>query len=178
MLELLYIRRSIRKFKKKEIEKEKIDTLIKAGLLSPSSRGLNPWEFLIINDKKLLIKLSIAKKHGALFLKDAPLGIVIIADPEKCDVWVEDCSIASILIQLTAQSIGLSSCWIQIREREYNNRISSENYIKKVLNIPEKLKVESIIAVGYPDENLEPHTDNDLQFEKIFYNYYNNNFLE
>lgn len=49
-----------------------------------------------------------------------------------------------------------------------------ENYIKKTLNIPEKYRVESIIAIGYPDERLQPHTDNELQFEKIFYNYYNN----
>ncbi len=177
MLDLLYKRRSTRKFKKKEIEKEKINILIKGALLSPSSRGLKPWEFIIVNDKKLLSKLSISKEHSALFLKNAPIGIVIIADPDKCDVWIEDCSIASIIIQLTAQSIGLSSCWIQIRERKYDNNISSENYIKKTLNIPEKYKVESIIAIGYPDENLEPHTDNELHIDKIFYNYYYNKLI-
>lgn len=176
MLDLLFKRRSIRKFKNKEIEKNKIDTLIKSALLSPSSRGNNPWEFIIINDKDLLNKLSQSKEHGSSFLKKAPLGIVVIADPKKGDVWIEDTSIASIIIQLTAESIGLSSCWIQIRERFHNANITSEEYIKKLLNIPEKFRVESIIAIGYPDEILSPHKENQLQFKKVFLNNYKNKY--
>jgi len=113
-LSLVTKRRSIRKYQEKPVEAEKIDILIETVLRSPSSRGLNPWEFVVVTDQGLLEKLSKAKPHGASFLKNAPMGIVVCADPEKCDVWVEDASIASIYIHLATESIGLGSCWIQI----------------------------------------------------------------
>ena len=84
-------------------------------LLAPSSRSRRPWEFIVVTDKETLRELSFAGREQQL-LAEAPLGIVIIADKEACDVWVEDCSITAILAQLTAHSMGLGSCWIQIRE--------------------------------------------------------------
>lgn len=168
-LDLLKNRRSIRKFKKTPIEKEKIDLLIEAALRSPSSRSLNPWEFIVVSDKHTLEELSFVKPHGAGFLKNAPLGIVVIADPEKCDVWVEDTSIASILIQLTAESIGLKSCWIQIRKRFYKEMTTAETQVSKILELPENYVVESIIAIGYPDEILEGHDADSLQYSKVHY---------
>ncbi len=168
MLTLLKTRRSIRKFQSKEVEAEKVDTLIKAALLSPTSRNLFPWEFIIVTDKQLLEKLSTSKAHGSTFLKDAPLGIVVIANEEKSDVWVEDASIASIIVQLTAESIGLGSCWIQIRKRKRKESETSEDYVKQTLNIPEPYKVESIIAIGYADEQRQPYDEAHLQYEKIY----------
>ncbi len=97
-MSLIQKRRSIRKFLVKPVEKEKIEEIIEAALRSPSSRGLNPWEFVIVTEPDLLVKLSNAKIHGSQFLKNAPLGIVVCANPKKCDVWVEDCSIASTFI--------------------------------------------------------------------------------
>jgi len=88
-LSLIQKRRSIRKFLAKPVEEEKIDFLIEAALRAPSSRGFNPWEFVIVTERDLLKKLSDAKMHGSEFLKNAPLGIVVCAAPEKCDVWVE-----------------------------------------------------------------------------------------
>ncbi|MEA1969401.1 MAG: nitroreductase family protein [Thermodesulfobacteriota bacterium] len=168
--DLIEKRRSKRKFKPVKIEKEKIDKLIESALRSPSSRSFNPWHFIVIDEKTILEKLSKAKPHGAAFLQNAPLGIVVCADCEKSDVWVEDSSIASIFIQLAAEALDLGSCWIQIRKREHKNSISAEKYIKKILDIPEKIKVESIIAIGYPDEEKKPHSKESLQTEKIFFN--------
>lgn len=172
MLNLLTKRRSIRKFKDQEIEKEKIDQIVKAALLSPSSRGICPWEFMIVNDKNLLEKLSYAKEHGSLFLKDAPLGIVVLADETKSDVWIEDTAIASIIIQLAAESMGLGSCWIQIRNRVHHSTQTAENDIKNLLTIPEQYKVESIIAIGYPAEEKRMHGEGELQFDKVHMNQY------
>ncbi len=101
-------RRSIRKFLSKEVEREKIDTLIEAALRAPTSMGKNPWEFIVVRDKATLESLSKAKPHGASFLKDVSLAIVVCADPEKSDIWVEDTSIASAFILLAAESIGLA----------------------------------------------------------------------
>jgi nitroreductase len=166
-LSMLKKRRSIRKFEEKEIEKEKIDKLIEAALRSPSSRGLNPWEFIVVTDRELLDKLSRSKEHGSSFLMGAPLGIVVIADPEKCDVWVEDCSVASIIIHLTAESLGLGSCWIQIRERMHDEQKTAEEYIREVLEIPGKYKVESIIGIGYPAEEKPSHSRESLSYDKL-----------
>lgn len=124
----------------------------------------------MVTDQDLLTKLAAAKEHGSAFLKGAQLGIVVIADSTKSDVWVEDASIASIILQLTAEELGLGSCWIQIRNRMKNTDTSSEEYIKKLLNIPDNYNVESIIAIGYPDEQRPPHQESELQWEKVHEN--------
>ena len=172
MIELLRKRRSIRKYTDKAIEPEKIEILKEAVLRSPSSRSFDPWEFIFVDDRKLLKQLSLCKPHGAGFLEGAALGIVICADEQKSDVWVEDCSIASILVQMAAQSIGLGSCWIQIRNRKFGHDMTSEDYIRKLLNVPGGIKVESIIAIGYPAEKREPVPQESLKYEKVRLNGY------
>ena len=172
MIELLKSRRSIRKYESKEVEKERIDTLLKAALLAPSSRSRRPWEFVVVTDKELLKKLSKSREYGSQFLEGAPLGIVVIADKEACDVWVEDASISAILIQIAAHSIGLGSCWIQIRDRMHDEEKKAEDYIKSLLNIPEKYSVECIIAAGYPAEEKKSYVDEDLLYNKVHFNGY------
>ncbi len=174
-IELLRGRRSIRRYEPKEVEKEKIDLILEAALRAPSSRSLNPWEFIVVTDKELIEKLSRAKEHGSAFLKGAPLAVVVCADPERCDVWVEDCSIASILIQLQAHDLGLGSCWVQIRRRMHDSVKTAEDYVKEVLGIPDNMVVESIIGIGYPAEKKPPHPRESLQFNKIHINRYGEN---
>ena len=171
-LSLVQKRRSIRRYLDKPVEPEKVDRLIEAALRAPSSRGFNPWNFVLVTDSVLLEKLSKAKPHGASFLKDASLGIAVCADPEKCDVWIEDASIASIYIHLAAESMDLGSCWIQIRKRMHDQTKTAEQYIRELLNIPENFNVESMIAIGYPAETKSPHSKEDLQYEKVHYNLY------
>ncbi|MBF0413717.1 MAG: nitroreductase family protein [Desulfamplus sp.] len=170
LFSLIEKRRSIRKFKSMPIEKQKIDKLIEAALRSPSSRGFNPWRFIVVDRPELLESLSKAKLHGSSFLKDAPIGFVVCADENKTDVWVEDSSIATIFIQLAAQALGLGSCWIQIRNREHDQNMSAESYIKNLLGIPDNFKVESMIAIGYPDEDKKSHSKESLEMEKVFWN--------
>lgn len=166
-IELLSSRRSIRKFKDQPVEKEKIDLLVEAALRSPSSRSLNPWEFIVVTDRNLLVEMAGCKPHGASFLKGAPLGFVVLADPERCDVWVEDCSIASIFIHLAAHSLGLGSCWIQVRKRAYADDTGAGQYLAGLLDIPPGREVESIIAVGYPDMSLPGHERTSLADQKV-----------
>jgi nitroreductase len=172
MIELLRNRRSIRKYTDKNIDPAKIDLLKEAVLRSPTSRNFDPWEFIFVDDREILKQLALCKPHGAKFLENAALGIFICADEQKSDVWIEDCSIASILVQMVAQSIGLGSCWIQIRNRTYNEDTTSEEYIKDILNMPGNIKVESIIAVGYPAEKKEPVKPEELKYNKIRINGY------
>lgn len=167
MIEILRNRRSIRKYTNQEIEFEKIELLKEAALRSPSSKNINPWEFIFIDDKKIIQQLKECKPHGVTPLQTAPLAIVICADETKNDVWVEDCSIASILLQLTAQSLGLGNCWIQVRKRMHSEEVSAEKYIQDLLDISDKFKVLSIITVGYPEKSRDGKPFEELQFEKI-----------
>lgn len=167
MLELLKKRRSIRRYKQVQLQQEEIAKLATAALLSPSSRGRQPWEFIMVTDRELLEKLSISKSHGSTFLKNAALGVVVVADPDVTDVWVEDTSIVSLLLHLTATSMDLGSCWIQIRNRPHSPDLMARDYIRALLGIPDKYEVEAIIAVGYPDEKKEPREEKDLDYSKV-----------
>lgn len=172
LLDLLRKRRSIRQFTEQSVEQEKVDALLEAVLRSPSSRSLNPWEFIVVTDPETKERLSLAKPHGASFIKKAPLAVVVCADPAKCDVWVEDCSIAALLLHLAAADLGLGSCWVQIRLREHNETLSAEQYIKDLLKIPAGMVVEAVVAVGYPQEEKDGHPESSLLRDRIHYNTY------
>ena len=176
MLNLLKKRRSIRKYKEKAVEPEKIKEIIQGALLSPSSRGRTPWEFIVVTDNDTLQKLSSSKQGGSAFIKEAPLAIVVLADSEVCDVWIEDASSATTLIQLVAESLELGSCWVQIRERKHNDEVSAEEYVSGILNIPKNLRVEAIVSIGYPDEVKESHQEGNLKYEKVFLNNYSSKY--
>jgi len=171
-MDLIRQRRSIRKFTDAEIEADKIEFLKEAALRPPSSMGHNPWEFVFVTDKQLLARLAQAKPHGSSFLAGAGLGIVVCVDPEKSAVWIEDAAIATTYLHLAAASLGLGSCWIQIRERMHDEKQSAGAYIAEVLNIPSNLKVPTMIGIGYPAEQKAPHKRDALQDEKIFLNRY------
>lgn len=171
-IDLLRKRRSIRQFEKRPVEQDKIDLLVEAMLRSPSSRSFNPWEFIVVTEEGLLSQLAQSKPHGASFLKNAPLAFVVAANPEKCDVWVEDCSIATLNLHYASTDIGLGSCWIQIRKREHDNENSAEDYVKKLLGIPEAMRVEAIVAVGYTSQNPQGHSTESLPSEQVSYELY------
>lgn len=167
MIDLLRNRRSIRKFNNQIVEPEKLEILKEAVLRSPSSKNINLWEFIFVANRETIQQIKLCRPHGTIPLQTAPLAVVVCADETKNDVWIEDCSIASILLQLTAQSLGLGSCWVQIRNRMYSENQTSEKYIQQVLQIPENFKVLSIVAIGYPEKLREGKPFEELQFEKI-----------
>lgn len=169
LIELLRKRRSIRKFKDRPVEQEKIDTLVEAMLRSPSSRGLSPWSFVVVTNSENIKKLARSKTHGSSFLAGAPLAIAVCADPEKSDVWIEDASIASLILHLQAEDLGLGSCWIQIRKRAHNEQISAESYVIDVLELNPALSVEALIAIGYKDEQKTGRTAESLLYDRVSY---------
>jgi nitroreductase len=166
-MKLLEKRRSIRKFTDQAIEPEKIQVLIEAALRSPSGRGINPWEFIIVDDRQMLLNLSKAKQSGASLLKGAALGIVVCADPTKSDTMIEDASIAAIIIQLTAESLGLGSCWVQMRDRKHQDGRPAPEHIAQWLDIPAHYIVQCVVALGYAAETKTGHPKESLNFGKI-----------
>lgn len=160
-------RRSIRKYTDKAIEREKVDLLVEAALRAPSSRGNNPWEFVVVEDQTLISTLAGAKAAGSGFVSGAPLVIVVCADTKQSDVWIEDTSIASTMILLAAESAGLGACWVQIRNRAHDDNSTAEQFIRDRLQLPDDCAVLAMIAAGYPDESHPPHSQEELLYGQV-----------
>ncbi len=175
LLNLLRNRRSTRKFMDTQISPELVQQLLEAALMSPASKSSNPWQFVLTDDKNMLEALSKSKKHGAGLLKNAALAIVVLADPQKSDVWIEDASIATLLLQLEAEDLGLGSCWVQIRCRQNEAGADAEAVVRSLLSIPDHLRVESIVAVGVKAEEKNPFDPDSLQWEKVHIGVYQSN---
>ena len=173
--DLIKNRRSMRKFTDQELTQEEVVALLKAALMAPSSKRSNCWQFLVVDDKYMLEKLSHCKEMGAAFLADAAMAVVVMADPLASDVWIEDAAIASIMIQLQAEDLGLGSCWIQIRERYTEEEEASNDYIKSLFNIPIQLQVLSVIVFGNKAQERSPIDDEKLQWEKVHIGNFNIN---
>ena len=168
MLDLLMKRRSIRKYKQEPVEAAKLEKIIQAALLSPSSRGRTPWEFVVVQNRETLKALGRCRHPQQAFLPDTPAAIVVLGDTSVTDVWVEDCSIAMTIMQLEAETLGLGSCWIQIRNRTAQGEEQTSNdFVKELLHIPEQYEVLAILALGVPDEEKPGRTLETLQYAKV-----------
>lgn len=165
--DLLRQRRSYRKFSDEEISGDDVQLLLRAALLSPSSMNRQSWHFVVVDDKMALEKLSDAKDHGATFLRDAPLAIVILGNPLENDCWVEDGSIAATSMLYQAEELGLGACWIQIRNRGLSDGTMAEDVVRGILDIPEEMRVLSIIAFGHPLQRLPEHDEEQLKWENV-----------
>jgi nitroreductase len=172
VIDLLRTRRSIRKYERKAVDGQAISVLQESLLRSPSSRGISPWTFIFVDDPALISGLARSKDVGSSFLSGAPLAVVVCGDESKSDVWVEDCSIAAVIAHLTAHSLGLGSCWIQIRNRFHSKEITAEQYIRELLGIPSLVRVEAIVSVGYPAEDRAPVPADGLPKGRIMSNRY------
>ncbi len=166
-LNIILHRRSVRRYEERSIEQEKIDQLLQAALASPSSKHLNPWEFVVVDDKDILSRMSACRTYGSQMLKDAALGIVVCVDPSQTDTWQCDGAIAAEHILLCASNIGLGACWVQVY-----NRDGAESLVRELCHIPESLNVLCIISVGYPNEDKKPINPEHLQYDKIHYGQY------
>lgn len=165
--QLIINRRSTRKFTDEPLNPDQVEKILKAALMSPSSKSKNPWQFIVVEDKEMLKSLSQSKQSGSKLIAGCALAIVVTADPLESDVWIEDASVASIMIQLQAEDLGLGSCWVQIRERNIGEDAPSDEYVRELLDIPMQLQVLSIIAIGHKVQERPPFDEERLEWEKI-----------
>ena len=172
MKDVMYRRRSIRRYTEEPVSREQIEESLEAGLLAPTGRNLYPWQFVVVDDREALQELGRSKAGGSAFLADAALAIVVVADEEVTDVWVEDASIAATFMMLQAQSLGLGNCWVQSRLRfaDKDGTLSSETVVRRALGIPENLRVDCILSIGHPGEDRPAKTPDDLQWDKVHLN--------
>lgn len=166
-LDLLKRRRTSRLFTGEPVDKDVVCDIMKAALMSPSGRRINPWEFILVEDKEMLKALSVSKEHGAGLLEGAAMAVVVIGDTQKTDVWVEDCSIATIIMQLAAEAAGLGSCWVQIRCRHDAQGGLAEDNVRSLLGIPANYAVLSIVALGHKARETKPFEEENMEWDKI-----------
>lgn len=178
-LDLALRRRSIRKYQNKEIESEKIQTIIQSALASPSSKHLNPWEFVVVTDREILRRMACCRTYGSSMLSESPLGIVVCVNPSVADTWQCDGAIAALNMLLAAEDLGLGGCWVQVNGRTTetgNNTLPTEtpasDYIRSLLDIPNNLQVLCIVSIGYKQEDKKPINPEKLQYEKVHYGKY------
>lgn len=170
--DLVQLRRSHRKFTEEEITGDELRLIVRAALMSPTSKGQRGWEFVVVDEKPLIEKLSDAKDFGSQFLKGAPLAIVVLGDPMENDCWVEDGSIAAISMQYQAEELGLGSCWIQMRGRGLDDGTTADTVIRGVLDIPDNLNCLCILAVGHKADERKPQNEDKLKWENVHLNKY------
>lgn len=170
--DLVQMRRSHRKFTEEEISAEDVQLILRAALMSPTSKGQRGWEFVVVEDKMDIEKLSDAKDLGGQFIKGAPLAIVVLGDPVKNDCWVEDASIAAITMQYQAEDLGLGSCWAQMRGRGLSDGMSADTVIRGILDIPENLNCLCVLAFGHKADERKPQNEDRLKWENVHVNKY------
>ena len=166
-IELALRRRSIRKYTEQPVEQEKISLILQAALSSPSSKHLNPWEFVVLTDKEQLSRLADCKTYGSQMLKGSAVGIVVAVDSKVSDTWQADGAIAAMNMLLAAEDLGLGACWVQVFNRE-----GAEELVRKETGIPDSLSVLCIISIGYKAEEKKPINPEKLQYNKVHYGRY------
>lgn len=173
LLEIMKRRRSVRTYTEEVIPEETLLTILQAGLLSASSRAIRPWEFIVVRDRKTLNAMTGCREGAANMLKQAACAIVVIANSELTDVWIEDCSIAMANMHLMADHLGVGSCWIQGRLRnaaaggESGKTRSSEEFLRELLHFPEGFRLEAILSLGVPQKHPDGYELEQLRMEKV-----------
>ena len=169
LLDMMFHRRSVRQYIPGEISEETLTKILQAGLLSASSKGIRPWELIVIRNKETLQALSGCRTAPVKMLLDGACAIAVVADAAKIDVWVEDCSIVMANMHLMADHLGLGSCWVQCRLREAIDGRPTEEYVREILHFPENYPLEAILALGVIDSHPEPYTPDKLRMDKVHY---------
>ena len=157
----------MRKFTPERVVAEDMCTLLRAALMSPSSKGLHSWEFVVVDDKPAIEALSHCKQQGADFLSGAPLAVVVMGDPQVSDVWIEDASVAATQMLLQAEDLGIGACWIQIRDRRDAQGGDAEENVRQILGIPSHFRILAIVAFGHKGMERKPFNEERLLWEKV-----------
>lgn len=152
VLDFIMKRRSIRKYTDKPIEDEQVITLLKAAMAAPSASDIRPWAFVVVRDAAR--RKALAELHQwSVMCAEAPLVIAVLGDPSASDHWVEDCSAAVENLLLAVAGLNLGAVWVAVYPRQ-----EREAHVRKVLNIPENLRVLCLIPIGHPAEEKPPRT--------------------
>jgi nitroreductase len=162
-------RRSVRRYKDENIEKKDLERILQAGLLAPTSRNRKPCNFLIVENRQSLEKLSKAKESGSEMLATCNRAIVVVANTLISDTWIEDSSIALGYMHLMAASLDIGSCWVQIHLRKTSDGKDSEEVVKEIIGVDDYFRIVGILALGIPENEVKAHTLEDIDKNRIHF---------
>lgn len=160
----IFARKSVRKYLNKEVEDEKITTLLKAGMAAPSGKNMRPWEFVVVKERAALDSMAAALPYAKM-LVNAPVAIVVCGDLTRSSYWYLDCSAAAQNILLAAESLGLGAVWTAAYP--YEDRM---DVVRKYTELPGNILPLCVIPVGYPTGMESPKDKFDEK--KIHYEKY------
>lgn len=166
-LEVIFTRKSIRRFTNEAVSQEDVETLLRAGMAAPNTINNRDWAFLVVRDREVLERIADNQRGHGNMLRIAPLAIVVCGDldlahPKYKDFWIQDCSAATENILLAANAIGLGAVWLGTYPVEAHYR-----GIQEILALPEHIVPLAVIAIGHPAEN--PDVRYRFEPEKIHY---------
>ncbi len=167
ILEEIKERRSIRNYLDKEIPEKVLGKILEAVRMAPSAGNRQPWKLILVKDKRLKQQVMLAAGRQS-FVEQASVVVVGCAlnvdhiMPNGEYSYPIDLAIALDHLSLQAVKEGLGTCWIGDFE---------QNRMKNILQIPEKVKIVSLMTLGYPAEIL-PKKDRKQLEELISFNYY------
>ena len=168
MFDMIMHRRSVRQYTDERIAEDTLNKILYAGLAAASSKNRRPWEFVVVRDKDMLNRLGECRPSAGNLLGKCDTAIVVAADSELVDVWVEDCASAMTQMHLLADALGVGSCWLQVRLRTTpdGNR-ETQAVIRDLLGLPEKYSVMAILTLGMPASHPGARKVDDLLLDKI-----------
>jgi len=165
MIEYIFSRRSIRNYIDKEIPNKDIELILKSAMYAPSAMNLQPWHFIVFDNKEIFQRLISAIPHAEM-IKGADKCILVCGDSikEKNESWlIQNCSASIQNILLSAEALGIGSCWIAIHGMD---EIVSN--VKKEFSLPSEIIPIALISLGYPNEVITAEDRYDLG--KIHFN--------
>ena len=151
-MDVIFNRRSIRRYKEQSVEQEKIDKLLKAAMQAPSATNQQPWEFMVVQNKEKLGKLAGISAYSKM-VADAPLAIVLLANEDRMRLqlhWEQDMAAATQNILLEAAHLDLGGVWIGVAPMQDRMDLISELY-----GLKSKLRPFCVIPIGYPEDGQE-----------------------
>lgn len=172
MLDTILARRSVRQYTAEPIPEEKLNAILYAGLAAASSKNRRPWEFVVVRDRAMLDRLSDCRPGASNLLGKCAAAIVVCADAELVDVWVEDCASAITQMHLMADAIGVGSCWLQVRLRQAADGRMTADVVRQCLGIPAKYGVMAMLTLGMPESHPAPHRVDELLTDKIHHEHF------
>lgn len=167
--DLIKDRRSIRQYNDDTVDRELIKELLKYSLMGPSYKSARPIEFLVVDDKETIAKLSNVGSFSTKYVADVPMVVLILANTETTNTWVEESAISAAYFQLLAKEEGLDTCWVTLKDGETPDGEKIQDYLNSFLNIPKHLNAVCMIPVGYGNERVRKRKDFEVD-EKIHYN--------
>ena len=152
-LDAILSRRSIRTYTAEPVSDQHIENLLRAGMAAPSAGNQQVWEFVIVDERRLLDAIPTVHPYAQMCAQ-APLCIIVCADPSRekyAGFWVQDCSAATQNILVAAHALGLGAVWLGIAAGG-----DRAQQLADLLQLPDGIEPLAMIALGHPAETVEP----------------------